>query len=322
MIDLAIVGSWFGVEKLAQRIEATTMQEVEEREEPGMHTLGIVRAYPIFGAGPGTFYTTFPQHRPPAITAFFDFAHNDYAQFAAETDRAGAFRRQPNRFTDRPSREPGARWPVEAGRYRLIWSRACPWAHRSRIVLGLLGLDVPAWLAAGTALILWTGAFFAEIWRGCVESRDSTGRDLDPDDPEDAQFFDDEDGGILIDNLVDRHHRTHIEQDLDDFLDRRPDERCRLERDDRGESFGEERFEFGQARPVHRPVRFGAANPARRFGGQSGFADTAGTDQGQQPAVRFLKQLTLDFGHFLFAANKSGRLRRQVVPGARRRSGR
>lgn len=36
--------------------------------------------------------------------------------------------------------------------------------------LGLLGIDVPAWLAAGTALILWTAAFFAEIWRGCVES--------------------------------------------------------------------------------------------------------------------------------------------------------
>jgi polar amino acid transport system permease protein len=36
--------------------------------------------------------------------------------------------------------------------------------------LGLFGIDVPAWLAAGTALILWTAAFFAEIWRGCVES--------------------------------------------------------------------------------------------------------------------------------------------------------
>jgi polar amino acid transport system permease protein len=36
--------------------------------------------------------------------------------------------------------------------------------------LGLIGIDVPAWLAAGTALILWTAAFFAEIWRGCVES--------------------------------------------------------------------------------------------------------------------------------------------------------
>jgi polar amino acid transport system permease protein len=36
--------------------------------------------------------------------------------------------------------------------------------------LGLFGIDVPAWLAAGFALILWTAAFLAEIWRGCVES--------------------------------------------------------------------------------------------------------------------------------------------------------
>ena len=36
--------------------------------------------------------------------------------------------------------------------------------------LGLFGVDVPAWLAAGLALILWTAAFLVEIWRGCVES--------------------------------------------------------------------------------------------------------------------------------------------------------
>jgi polar amino acid transport system permease protein len=36
--------------------------------------------------------------------------------------------------------------------------------------LSLLGLDVPPWLAAFLALTLWTGAFLAEIWRGCVES--------------------------------------------------------------------------------------------------------------------------------------------------------
>ncbi|WP_029349069.1 amino acid ABC transporter permease [Bosea sp. 117] len=36
--------------------------------------------------------------------------------------------------------------------------------------LGLFGIDVPAWLAAGLALILWTAAFLAEIWRGCVEA--------------------------------------------------------------------------------------------------------------------------------------------------------
>jgi polar amino acid transport system permease protein len=36
--------------------------------------------------------------------------------------------------------------------------------------LGLVGIDVPAWLAAGVALVLWAAAFLAEIWRGCVES--------------------------------------------------------------------------------------------------------------------------------------------------------
>ncbi len=36
--------------------------------------------------------------------------------------------------------------------------------------LGLFGIDVPAWMAAAVALIAWTAAFLAEIWRGCVES--------------------------------------------------------------------------------------------------------------------------------------------------------
>ena len=37
---------------------------------------------------------------------------------------------------------PGARaWPVEAGRYRLIAARACPWANRTLIVRRLLGLE-------------------------------------------------------------------------------------------------------------------------------------------------------------------------------------
>ncbi|BCH60118.1 ABC transporter permease [Agrobacterium vitis] len=36
--------------------------------------------------------------------------------------------------------------------------------------LGLFGIDVPAWLAAGVALTCWTAAFLTEIWRGCVEA--------------------------------------------------------------------------------------------------------------------------------------------------------
>jgi putative glutathione S-transferase len=72
------------------------------------------------------------------------------AQFPAETSGRGEFVRQPNRFTDRVSRDsasgPGkgpddaGRWPVEPGRYRLVVSLACPWAHRSVIGRELLGL--------------------------------------------------------------------------------------------------------------------------------------------------------------------------------------
>ncbi|MDH5338461.1 MAG: amino acid ABC transporter permease [Rubrivivax sp.] len=36
--------------------------------------------------------------------------------------------------------------------------------------LGLLGVDVSPWVAAGVALTLYTSAFLAEIWRGCVDA--------------------------------------------------------------------------------------------------------------------------------------------------------
>lgn len=36
--------------------------------------------------------------------------------------------------------------------------------------IALLGVDVSPWLAAAIALTLFTSAFLAEIWRGCVES--------------------------------------------------------------------------------------------------------------------------------------------------------
>jgi putative glutathione S-transferase len=72
------------------------------------------------------------------------------AQFRRETGAGGEFVRQPNRFADRvaaaSAAEPGGgpdeagRWPVEAGRYRLVVSLACPWAHRAVIVRRLLGL--------------------------------------------------------------------------------------------------------------------------------------------------------------------------------------
>lgn len=37
-------------------------------------------------------------------------------------------------------------------------------------VPALFGANIPAWVAAFAALTLWTAAFLAEIWRGCVEA--------------------------------------------------------------------------------------------------------------------------------------------------------
>ena len=63
------------------------------------------------------------------------------AEFAAETTKTGEFTRQPNRFTHRITSDGSSAYPVEAGRYRLVVSLACPWAHRSIIVRRLLGLE-------------------------------------------------------------------------------------------------------------------------------------------------------------------------------------
>lgn len=58
----------------------------------------------------------------------------------AEILASGKFERQENEFTTPFGDQPGE-LPVEAGRYRLLWSAACPWATRSAIVRELLGLE-------------------------------------------------------------------------------------------------------------------------------------------------------------------------------------
>ena len=63
------------------------------------------------------------------------------AQFGKETSARGEFVRQPNRFTDRITADGSSGWKAEPGRYRLVVSLACPWAHRSIIVRRLLGLE-------------------------------------------------------------------------------------------------------------------------------------------------------------------------------------
>lgn len=63
-----------------------------------------------------------------------------YKQTTTEITTDGSFNRQKNRFTT-PFGNGEGELPVEAGRYRLLWSAVCPWAHRSVIVRRILGLE-------------------------------------------------------------------------------------------------------------------------------------------------------------------------------------
>ncbi len=86
VIDIVLVGAYFGVEKVVDRIEQTQMQE-ERREST--QALGIWQDYPVFGSGLGSFRVVFPKYRGADLGEPYTHAHNDYIEFASETGAIG-----------------------------------------------------------------------------------------------------------------------------------------------------------------------------------------------------------------------------------------
>ena len=85
VIDIAIVGAFFGVDKVAERIQETSV-EGESRDEVARDTFAMFMEYPITGVGAGNFTYVFPAFKGEDILTrqIYNNAHNDYAQFAAE----------------------------------------------------------------------------------------------------------------------------------------------------------------------------------------------------------------------------------------------
>ena len=122
LIDLVVVGSWFGADQIAARLASTRIElgneqgplqaEVSElaaannpsltpstkpfeldRERPGLTRVAIklFAQAPLFGHGAGSFRTIFPPMRSADLShKFYDHAHNDFAQILAEYGLLGA----------------------------------------------------------------------------------------------------------------------------------------------------------------------------------------------------------------------------------------
>ena len=88
VIDIFIVGAYFGVQKVLDRIEQTTMQ-TEDRDEVATDAIQMWKDYPVFGSGLGSFHVVFPRYSQQDLGALFTHAHNDYLQFASETGVVG-----------------------------------------------------------------------------------------------------------------------------------------------------------------------------------------------------------------------------------------
>ncbi|MCW5587804.1 MAG: O-antigen ligase family protein, partial [Chromatiales bacterium] len=87
-IDIVVIGSMVGIERVAQRLEDTSLV-AETRDEVARDTIEYWRDFPLTGSGLGSFSVTFPRYKHGDVSLFYKRAHNDYLQFAAETGVIG-----------------------------------------------------------------------------------------------------------------------------------------------------------------------------------------------------------------------------------------
>ena len=83
IIDIFLLGTFFGIEELQQRLEQTNV-ETEQRITAVILSLGLLTQAPWVGYGLGSFYTVFPQVRNHEISLFYDHTHADFMEFPVE----------------------------------------------------------------------------------------------------------------------------------------------------------------------------------------------------------------------------------------------
>nr|WP_136250271.1 O-antigen ligase family protein [Ningiella ruwaisensis] len=90
IIDLLIVSAYFGLARVKERLEQTSLDS-ETRDEVILDAFPIISDFPLFGSGGGSFYSTFPGYQNLDVFLFYDHAHNEYLQFTIEYGLIGVF---------------------------------------------------------------------------------------------------------------------------------------------------------------------------------------------------------------------------------------
>ena len=102
ILDVAVIGSWIGVEQVLKRVQGTALtaevkrteglqeESVEDRTDQAISALASARAFPLFGTGAGSFEAMYPRHKPPRYATTLNHAHNDYIQYFVESGLLGA----------------------------------------------------------------------------------------------------------------------------------------------------------------------------------------------------------------------------------------
>ncbi|MDI1301050.1 MAG: O-antigen ligase family protein [bacterium] len=83
LIDVFIISAWFGLDKLAARIQQTQMNN-EVRLNINADAWVWFQEHWLTGSGAGSFISMFPRYRSHDVVGFFNFAHNDYLQILGE----------------------------------------------------------------------------------------------------------------------------------------------------------------------------------------------------------------------------------------------
>lgn len=78
-VDVILLGKWFGVEQVVQRIGETSLN-MESRDEVVKYALPMIKDFSWTGTGAGTFWYIFPSYTQESRLGGYNHAHNDYVE--------------------------------------------------------------------------------------------------------------------------------------------------------------------------------------------------------------------------------------------------